>query len=233
MADVIGLILNITTWIFSLSIIGLLIFIFINKMKYKHQVIIKKVSNGMILTDFDKACEVVKEDGTIWWKIEKRKALIPPPPNECIEINKKGKFVAQFYQIDGGEYVPAKDGFDLKDVDETTKIIKKIQPYTASQRQMMVSQHIKSKRNEKVGIGQLIAQAMPFIAVIMIVVLFMIFFGDAVQPMIDVGDKFIAVADNLAEATDKLDGIINDRVYINGGEVASPISNGNITAAPN
>jgi len=222
MSDIIGMIITGVLWTFVLGIFILLGIIINNEIKYKNRVIIKEVHNGMKLTNFDKAREIVKEDGTVWWKLRKAKAEIPPPPNECIEVDKKGKKVIQLYRIDGGEYIPAKDGFDLKDKGLTQRIINAIQPFTASQRQMLVNQHRKSVSNLKSSLSDMISKALPYMAAVMLVVMFMLFFGEAVQPMIDVGDQYTAVSNNLVKVTNKLDDIINDKVTIIDYETPSP-----------
>ena len=229
MSDIIGTIIVTLLWVFGFGIIGLLGFIVHNNSKYKIDVIVKEVNNGTKLTAFDKAKEIQVDGDATWWYLKKAKTKIPPPPSQCVEISPKGKKVVQLYKIDGGEYVPAKDGFDFSDKDKTEKLLSKIQPFTASQRQMLVSQQRKSLANVKQTMGEILAKAMPYMAMTMIIVCFLLFFGEAVQPSIDAGDKFVQVSNNLIKVTNHLDQIINDKMVISDIEDSTPQPPMNVT----
>lgn len=207
-------------WVLIPAIIGVVLYVILVLGKYKHQVIIKDSVRGTKLVFHDKFKELRKKDGTIWWKLKKLKKEIVPAKKECVEIDHKGRMFAQFYRLDGDTFIPAKDTFDPADKKSKEDIIKTIQPFGSNERALMVNQHVKAEREKKKSIGDMLLTAVPYMAVIMILVLFMIFFNDAVKPMKEVGSQFEAVSVNLVEATDKLDAIIHDRVYLEGENVA-------------
>jgi len=213
MADIIGQVLNGLLWVLGITAIGLGFYFVYFTMQYKHRAVIKDSVNGTKMVRIDRFREIRKKDGTIWWKFKKLKVEVTPALKECIEVDNKGRMYAQFYRLDGDTFIPAKDTFDLEDA-ETKDVIKTLQPFGNNERALMINQHIKAEREKKKNIGDMIAAAIPYMAVIMILVLFMIFFDDAVKPMKEVGAQYSEVADNLAITTDRLEAIIHDRMVL-------------------
>jgi hypothetical protein len=222
--------------LFGLAFVGIVTYVIYDETKYKHTAIIKENNKGTELRKILKAKEYIDADGNIKWKIRKIKDSIPRPPNQAITLNEKGRFTVEFYALDGGEIKPVIDnGYFKENQDEFIRMSK---PVTPSQRHIIISEIQKANRDKKKTIAEVITYAIPFIALVMIITMFMIFFGEAVQPMIDLGDKNEVMLDQMNEMLintnqilDRADSIINDRQYINNieqtGGSATP------TPAPN
>jgi len=226
--NLLGIILTTFMWIIGVGAVGLICFIIYMESQFKHRVVIKSIVNGMTSVRMDKAREIVKKDSTTWWKIRKLKREITEPPKQYLDIDDKGRYFIEFLQIDGGDLIPTKSSFKIEDGDAFAK---KSQSFQPSQRQIVVSQAVKSERDKKKSIADIIQQAIPIFAVILILVLFMIFFETAVQPMLEVGEQFTAVSDNLVKASDKLDAVIHDRITIDDYELVA--GNYNTSTPPN
>ena len=216
--DIMGQILFVLAALLGCGVVGLIIAIFTMNKKFNIKVIIKESLNGNKVVKHDLAKEFKKDDGIVCWKLQKSKDIIPQPPQSCIELDNKGKKVMQFYRVDGGDLIPSHDAFDPNELSTKEKIIEKIQPYTTNQRAMLVSQHLKSERNKKQSMSDMVAKALPYIAMIMLVVMFMLFFNEAVQPMLDVGSQYVTASENLVKASEKLDNAINNRITISENE---------------
>jgi len=212
MAEIVGIILTGILIVLVLGIVGMGAFIFLRILGYKHKIVIKESVNGSKRVIHDKFKEQRDKDGSVWWVLQKTKKRLPPAPLNCVEIDSKGRFYAQYYRLDGDTYVPAMDSFDANK-DEIKDLIDKMQPYSQQERSLMVNQHTKAQRDKKKTIGEMLVTAAPYIAIVMILVCFLLFFNDAVKPMKEVGDKYVTVADKLDHAITKLDAVIHDRAY--------------------
>jgi len=214
MSDIIGQILIIILVIFGATFVGLGMFVWKLKKDYRHTIIIKNNINGSKLVQMDKFKIIKKSDDSVWWKLQKLKKEIIPAPQPCIEVDDKGSMFVSYYRLDGDTFIPSRDGFDYSNKDTRKKIIDEVQPYTTEQRAISVSQHLKSLRDKTSTLGEKILAAVPVLAVIMILIIFMLFFNDAVKPIKEVGDQFVAVSNNLVKASDKFDNILHDKVHI-------------------
>ena len=94
----------------------------------------------------------------------------------------------------------------------------------------MVNQHKKSLQNKKVSMKEWLMGAAPTLAIVMILVIFMIFFGDVVEPMKGLSEANVQASERLAVSMDRIDGIIHDRVRITDFE---EISQGDNVTIPN
>lgn len=216
-------------WIMGLIIMGLGGWVLQNEMKFKHKAIIVENNKGTKLTKILRAKEFQDKDGSMWWKIKKVPEVIPRPPNKHISINERGKYVCKFYQLDGGELHPLRE--DDSEFDETSQeFIQKVKPLTISQRQMLVSQQIKMQRQKGKNWAEVLTYAIPFIALVVIIAIVMIFADEAMQPMIELGKTNEAVTERLSVLVDKMDSVINNRVHINSIETGGGVYN---TTPPN
>lgn len=228
----IDMILNLVLVLLGIVLVGIISYIIYDGMSYKHTAIIKENNKGTELRRILKAKEYIDKDGNVKWKVKKIKESIPRPPNQAITLNDKGRFTVEFYQLDGGEIKPVIDnGYFKENQDEFIRMSK---PVTPSQRHIIISEIQKANRDKKKTIAELIAYAVPFMALVMIITMFMIFFGEAVQPMINLGDKNEVLLEQTNQMLittnqilDRADSIINDREYINNiertGGNATPI----------
>lgn len=102
-----------------IGIVVALVFVFwlIMDMSYKNRVRIKEVVNGRTVIVDKRAKFYEDKDKSAWWKIagERRKThkLIPVPPDECVEINNKGKKYVECYRFESGEVLFIKDHWKI------------------------------------------------------------------------------------------------------------------------
>lgn len=113
-------------WVFAGVIIGiLLILIIIKEKNTKCRVRIKEItSDSKIIKNVYRASEFLDERGVLMWKLKmplmeamfeknKMKKSIPQPPEQVIEIDRKGNKWADCYMFESGEVVFAKDNIKL------------------------------------------------------------------------------------------------------------------------
>lgn len=148
------------------ALIGLVLFI----LSYKHKVRVRYITkDGSYIID-DKARR--KEDGGVtYWVLLKSKMTVTPPPREAINITKKGKLVAECYVTeDNPEPVWITDTQNFNG--GTFK------PLTTQQRSLTVSRIRKAESRKKSSLWDKISQViMPAAMVIMVALPFM-FWGD-------------------------------------------------------
>ena len=167
-------------WIVGLAFVAVVGWFIYDEMQFKHKCIVRQEDDGSSLTRVVKTREVVDKDGSHWWKLKGFKEKIPRPPNNCIYLDNKGRFIAKFFQLDGGELKPVIDTSFGKVLDEHA--------ITVSQRQIIVNQLLKVQRTKGKTWLELAYWAVPIMAVAMILIIFMIFFGEAVQPLVNLGN---------------------------------------------
>lgn len=211
-------------WLMGLTILGLTGWIIQNELKFKHRAVIIENNKGTKLTRILRVKEFKDADGSSWWKLKTYKDPIPRPPNKHITLNEKGRYVCKFFQLDGGELHPLLED-DSEFNEESKEFIQKVKPLTISQRQMLVNQQIKIQRQKGKSMSEMITAAIPYIALVVIIAIVMIFADEAMQPMIELGKTNEQVTDKLSILVDKMDSVINNRLYINDieGTGGSPI----------
>jgi hypothetical protein len=173
-------ILTTLVWFLGIGVLIMVSWFVYDEMQYKHKAIVKQNDHGMNLTKIVKLKEERDKDGSLWWKLKGYKEKIPRPPNQCILIDNKGRFLSQFFELDGGELKPM--------IDKGSKEILDLQAVTVSQRQIIVNQILKVQRQKGKSWVDLAYYAVPILAVVMIIAIFMIFFGEAVEPMVNLGN---------------------------------------------
>ena len=90
----------------------------------KCRVRIKEVVSGRkIIRDY-KAQEFTDESKVPWWKLmgekDKHKRLIPLPPEESIEIDRKGNKLVEAWRFEDGTVIFSRDDWDVKQYYEIT-----------------------------------------------------------------------------------------------------------------
>jgi len=220
--------INTAMIILGIILVSVITIFIILERQYKHRITIKECTNGSkrILNDKFK----IKKDATgVWWKTRKTKALIPENM-EAAEVTTRGRLYVEFYLLNGDTYVPAIDTFNPHDKTIVKEIRDVMQPLTTSQRSLHIEQMKKAGRDKKLGLGEIIAKAIPYAVLIIILVCIMIFWGEFMQPAIDATANFEAVSDNLVQVTDRLDSMINNKQIIVSQEGGSYLNN---TGVPN
>ena len=164
------------------AIVGLVVFIILDVLKFKHRVEVREIINGRKIIRHYKARDYVDNDKVNWWKLkgEKRNEfkLLPVPPSESIEINWKGKKCVTVYRDCYGSVKFAKDPTSsLGDV-------KEYKPLTSSQRVILVNQLRKAESRGGKDWKQNLPMFVVGFQLLIIIVIALVFMEDVAKPFI-------------------------------------------------
>lgn len=175
-------------WLLILVGVGVIIGLVFYLMAYKHKVRIRKIVKGRTIIIDDKAKEVKGKDGDIWWKFLKTKIKTQTPPDEAVDIGKKGKLVTEGYLIKDGRFIWRTDTLKEEDIlNEAKSVDGDVKLFTSEERALYAKELKDSEAYKKKNISELLVAAAPYIAIIMIFALFLIFFGEVISPMQELG----------------------------------------------
>lgn len=223
-------------WILVLGAIGAVLFFVMTMAQYKHKFTVKKITGGKLIVIHDKAREIKNANGVSCLKLWKMKETSPMPPDEAIlPAQKKSLFGGlswslEAYRTSTGTYTYIKDNlvdhieelntqiqkFELnKDpkglklaIEEKANFLESLQPLTTNDRQFYVNELAEAHRNKKKKMSEMILAATPIIAVVIILVSMIAFWGDITKPSIDMASKTNAAIEQLAIITEKQNNII-------------------------
>lgn len=123
-----------------------------------------------------------KETGGIYWRLKKRKLIIPRPPAKSIGLTKKGKEYAEFIDTGQGHLIPI--DASVRDFDKDKEFIWQNKPVTETQRSFVINQIKKSQLFKKTSLSQILEKAIPYIALVMIIAVFLLFLSEGMKPII-------------------------------------------------
>ena len=152
---------------------------------YNKNCIIKNVTGGGTpLRELDWARQKRdKETGALYWRLKKRKITIPRPLAKAIGLTKGGKEYAEFYDIGQNQLVPI--DASVSEFSKDKAFIEKYQPVTETQRAFIINQIRKSQLMRAKGLGEIIGMMMPYIAMVMIIAVFLLFLNEGMKPIIE------------------------------------------------
>lgn len=197
-------------------VIGALMATFIYILSFKHQVSVRVLNaNGNTPPVKDRAREI-KVDGVVYWKLLKRKDIIPVPPAEAIDIIKPGakpRLFAEFsYSVENG-YVPLHYDVDTKNFAEKLTMTKHgrivdepFQPFTSNQRSLYVMQLRKAEARKKKDLLERITQLATPLVLAVLVVSILIFWEDVAKP----GKEMAQINVAMQESNRKMMETLND-----------------------
>jgi len=165
---------------------------------FSHNVIfiIRKVTGDRPLTLIDKARVIRKKGKPTRWKLRKLKTFVPVPPKEAIDVTTKGKLFVEAYLTEDGEFHYITDKLEGQ--------IGSIYPVKSVDKEFYAQQVEEGNKYNQKTISELIQTLAPYLTVVLILVLFMIFFNETVAPSIEFGNKLSGVADTLTRAIEAL-----------------------------
>lgn len=185
---VMGGLATVILWLIALIAISAIIGLLIYLMSFKHRVRIRKIVKGRTIIIEDKAKEVRGKDGEYWWKFLKTKIKVTSPPDEAIDIGKKGKLMTEGYWIKDGRFIWRTDILKEEEIIEAADSVKGDHKLFTSEERALYAKELKdSEAYKKKKISDLLVAAAPYIAIIMIFALFLIFFGEVISPMQELG----------------------------------------------
>lgn len=210
MVNVAGVMSSVYTFVWILlilTIVGGIIALIIYILKYKHRVRIREIANNRIIIYDDKARDYKDKDGITYWKLLKKRDTLPLPQSEAIELTSKGKKCIEVYRTPTGEYVFIKDQVDLNEV-------KPFQPLTTNQRQILVNQYKKAYARRQKAWAEYVIPVASLGAIVLLVIMLMVFWGDLAQPLLDMGSKQMDIADKQTESVRMMQEIIQKKQII-------------------
>lgn len=166
------------------GIVGLVLYL----MSFKHKVRVRKIVKGRTIIIDDKAKIIKGKDGEFWWRFLKTKLKVTSPPDEAVDIGKKGKLVTEGYLIKDGRFIWRTDTLKEEEIFEAVDSVKGDHKLFTSEERALYAKELKdSEAYKKKKISDLLVAAAPYIAIIMIFALFLIFFGEVINPIQELG----------------------------------------------
>lgn len=183
--------LSILLWV---VIIGGVIAVILYILSYKNFVTLRvKTKNGKYIIR-DKA-RTVNKDGVTYWRLLKLKKTVTPPPPGAIEITAKGKYFAECYWEEGNP--------EPVWLHDTNNHSESFQPFTTQERALHVSGVTKAVQRRKKGLLETIAQiAMPIAMIVVISVPF-VFYGELSEPQKQIASSNAATTAQLKEISEQ------------------------------
>ena len=183
---------------------------------FKHRVRVRKVlKNGRALIIDDKARQFKDRNGAVWWKCLKSNLKIAEPPSAALEVNSRGKIYAEGYLLSDGRFVWRDNDLDVAELDKHTKsddaVRGKYDAMDSEERALYAMELRESQQYKKKNIADMLAVAAPYIAIILIFALFMIFYGDVVQPTKEMAEVVRASNADLKEAMQIVRDVVQHR----------------------
>lgn len=208
-------------WTAILAVIALIGWLIYDRLQYKINYRVNILTaNGFQVID-DKAKVILnKKDNTVKWKLLKRKHLVPVPKSDEITTGTKGKlFVEAYFDNNSGEYLYRKMDKPL---------IINNNPLESRDKVFYANEVVEAvEKYKKQDLASLIMYMLPFVTIIIIIVLFLVFFNDAVKPTIALGEQNIEIAKQNAQIYNEIHDIHN--VVVGGDvDVSDPVGNDSV-----
>lgn len=213
-------------WILGLAAIGIGVWFVAMMSRYKHTVIVREVLNKRKIITVDKFMVWTDpKTGIEWYKLLKFKQQIPVAPQESLEMTRKGKMFCEVYRLPSGEFIFIKD--ETKDIDHISND-DNFKPITSSQRVIQYHLYESKMKFKRKNWKDLIIPIVGLVALTIIVVALMAFWGDLAKPVLEMGDKVAGMMNQQAEITESLKEIIQKEQVLDG-----EITNVKTEQAPN
>ena len=190
---------------------------------FKHKVRVRKIVKGRTITIDDKARETKDKDGAIWWVFLKTKIKTLSPPDEAVDISKRGKLITEGYLIKDGRFIWRVDTLKEDEIIKATDSVRGDHKLFTSEERALYAKEIRdSEKYKKKSISDLLVAAAPYIAIIMIFALFLIFFGEVVAPSKELGEMIKGTVSDQRETVTILRDIIQNRQSLLLENVSAP-----------
>lgn len=202
MVDVLFLVL----WgiIFIGAIIALVIWLVLRS--YPFKIRIRELTSTNVRLIHDTLGKIKKDDDKIEYLGLMNKnighSFLPLPQPEVVDYDpKKKKKIVEVYYSDEIGYVYIKDGKDIKDMEGKDC---QFDPVTTKQRAMIINQLKKKEARKTTSWTQNIPLIVGAVTIVLLVTIILIFWGEAMQPMMEVGGMIDSVTGKLDAIAEKL-----------------------------
>ena len=199
-------------WIIICIAIGGIVFFIWWYLSFKYNVVVRDVINEKTIIKTDKAKIVKTKAGVQFWKLRGYGVRVPEPPSKSIDVDFKGKKWVEFYKLPDGSFVPITDDFNHE------KFLKEhpsFKPFTTEQRALLVHELEEAEKYKKKRLSEILMALAPYIAILLILTIFMIFFNDVVAPTVALGTQLTAATEKLSNSLDTLNGMIGNTSKVN------------------
>lgn len=186
---------TIVVYVFIGLLVGAILFGCLYLLSFKHHVrVYQKTSGGWTILD-TKARQFKTKDGVVKWRLLKwLKDSHAAPDNEMLSITVKGKVAAECIRQMNGHLQWVK-----RDLTGVSPVV-----LTGEELTMTVNEVRRAQEFKKKKLSDIILQVFPFIVLAMILIIFMVFFNDVVQPSAELADSLKASSEQLALASNRL-----------------------------
>ncbi len=183
-------------WVLGIGLFAFLFWFILREITYKKiTFVVRKINDDRSLLFVDNAKPLKKNGTVVKWTLKRLKMNVPIPPNEAVEVTTKGKTFVEAYLTPDEEIVYITDKYD--DLDK----IGTIHPLKAIDKEFFISEVKEGEeRYKKKNISEILLQIAPIMAIVIILVLFFIFFDDAVAPTIEFSKSLISASNSLNNA---------------------------------
>lgn len=177
----------------------------------------EELNSGKVWREF-KAKEYKDRDGVTKWSLWEgfAKTLFannkrfPKPPKNALYPDNKGKVVGIGYIKNDMVIFP--DEIETEFSEDKLKSLK-IEAFSSEDKSVLVNELRTAEEYKKKKLGDLVLAAAPYMAMVIIVVCFMLFFNKTVQPSIEMGNQNLQIMEKYDAMISKLDVLINNRQY--------------------
>lgn len=204
-------------YLLTLAIVIGLVWLIFYYLSFNKRVIVRRVINGRTVIIYDKARQFKTKEGVVKWRLWKSKFVVGLPPDDCIDISTKGAYVAEcFLSPDGNLKWLAFDNNSQN-----------VSPFTSEERTLLVHEYRESENYKKKKLGEMIMTLAPFLAIVIILVVFMIFFSEVVAPTVGLANSLTSATIDMKESMLRM-----EAVCLNRPQLLSNNLTGNFTRLP-
>lgn len=203
-------------WILGLAAAFLGVWFMTIIAQYKHTIVIREVLNKRKIVTVDKfRVWTDPKTGIEWYKLQRFKQQIPVAPKEALELTRKGKMFCEAYRLPNGDIIFLRD--ETSDIDNIDKN-DNFQPITSSQRVIQYHLYENKMKFKRKTWKDLIIPIVGLLALTIIVVSLLAFWGDLAKPVLEMGDKLGAITQTQGDITESLKEIIQKEQVLDGTE---------------
>lgn len=199
-------------WVLAIVLVGAVIGLGIWLLSFKHKVRVRKIIQGRTVVIDDRAREFKDRDGAIWWSFLKTKIKMTAPPEKAMDIGKRGKLVAEGYLFKDDKFVWREDLVREEDVDLELKSVKgDYRLFTSQERALFAKELRESETYKKKKLSEMLVAVAPYLAIMFIFVVFLIFFNEAVAPAVELGNSIKASLETQREIMQIVQNIVQNK----------------------
>lgn len=195
--------------ILIMAVVAAALFYFLFFRQFKNHVRIRVVSGNRSIIIDDKA-RVINDGGVKKWQLLRRREKIPLPPAKALSVNSKGKYCVELlYDEESREYHYIEDNIDINKLTG-------FDPLTTNQREMLIGEIRRANERGGKSWKEIVQQAVPYIALTLMVLGLMIFYGDIAAPVLKMGDVQAEITQQQSEMLGTIQEMIESKqIFIN------------------